>query len=79
MRVEQLNPESMKGTSVSNINNQQGLYRIIVCDDGKYGKPHLSARLKSVKTISVEDLMESLDDPNCAFIKIHLDSESDAG
>jgi hypothetical protein len=62
----------MKGTSVSNINSQ-GLFRITVCDDGKYGKSHLSARLKSVKTISVEELMDSFDSPNCAFIKIYLD------
>ena len=72
MRVEQLNPESMKGTPVSNINNG-GLYRILVCDDGKNGKTHLSARLKAVKAISVEDLMESFDDPNCAFIRIYMD------
>ena len=72
MRVEQLNPESMTGTPVSNINND-GLYRILVCDDGKNGKTHLSARLKAVKAISVEDLMESFDDPNCAFIRIYMD------
>lgn len=72
MRIEQINPESMKGTSVSNINSD-GLYRITVCDDGKYGKSHLSARLKAVKTISVEELMDSFDSQNCAFIKIYLD------
>ena len=78
MRIEQINPESMTGTSVSNINSD-GLYRIIVCDDGKYGKSHLSARLKAVKTISVEELMESFESPNCAFIKIHLDNDTLAG
>jgi hypothetical protein len=72
MRIEQITPSSLKGTPVSSI-NEQGLYRILVCDDGKYGKSHLSARLKAVKTISVEDLMESFDSPNCAFIKIHLE------
>ena len=72
MKVEQITPESLKGTPVSNI-NEQGLYRILVCDDGKYGKSHLSARLKAVKTISVEELMESFDSPNCAFIRLHIE------
>ena len=72
MKIEQITPESLKGTPVSSI-NEQGLYRVLVCDDGNYGKHHLTARLKAVKTISVEDLMESFDSPNCAFIKIHLE------
>ena len=72
MKIVQIEPEKIRESSVKNLRGSD-IYRITVCDDGNYGKSHLSARLKSVNTISIEDILASVEDPNCAFIQIILE------
>ena len=49
------------------------LYRLTACDDGNYGKSHITARLKSVRRMTVEEVTEASDDnPKIAFVIIEV-------
>lgn len=51
------------------------IYRIMLCDDTKStaSKKHYSARIKPLKNLSVDELNESIDNPEYGFIIIEED------
>lgn len=48
------------------------LFRICVCDDGNYGKQHITARLKPVKNVVVGELIP---EDAYAYIRIEVSDE----
>ena len=49
------------------------IYRLMVCDDGKNGKPHYSLRIKPLAHVTIEEFENSLDNSDYAFIQVELD------
>ena len=50
------------------------IYRIIICDDGNYGKSHKVARMKPLKNMTVEEFTASVaENAQCGFIVIGED------
>ena len=69
MKVVQVKPEDVIDDVVRSV-ERSNFYRLLACDDGGYGKHHIAVRLKAVKRISVEELVESANDQNVAFIQV---------
>lgn len=65
----------MKITQVSNEFVRENytnpnLYRLLACDDGHHGHSHQSVRIKPVRRMTVDEILEATDD----FKAIHEDN-----
>lgn len=74
MKIVQVSNDVVRDNSIKNLGNPN-LYRILVCDDGNYGHRHLTARLKPIKNLTMDELTASFDDKNTAFIEVIMEDE----
>lgn len=65
MKITQINCDSLNMAHIAD-----NLYRITLCNDGKNSKYHLSARIKPVKNMTLEEFAESHDNPEYGFVRI---------
>lgn len=49
------------------------LYRLVICDDGNYGKSHASVRMKSVRNLTIDEFEKSLESNQYGFILVEAD------
>lgn len=68
MKITQVSSEFVK----ENYQNPN-LYRLVACDDGHHGHSHTAVRIKCIRKMTVEDVIESEDNPNVGFVLVETE------
>ena len=71
MKIKQVDIEYVKEhLDIKGMANEN-IYRLLACDDGNYGKSHMTVKIKPLKNLKIEELLGA-DSEDCAFIEVEL-------
>lgn len=70
MKITQVNADYVKEHL-----DDPSIYRLTVCDDGNYGHSHISARIKPLKSMTLDEFNKSIENENYGFIRIEVNPD----